>query len=351
MGSKQPKPTDPRSIADATTSSGIGTAIANTWLGNMSETGPLGSTSVAQTGTQSYTDPYTGRTYSLPTFTRNTTLNPVQQDILNNNQAATLKTASAGYEASKDLMGTFSNPISLAGAPDPTQDFSADRQKVEDALMARLNPQLDRDRQSLETNLANRGISIGSDAYTRAVGDFGQTTNDARIAAILNAGQEQNRLYGLSSAERTRQMQEQIGLRNQQLNETQQLMGGGQASMPSFMGGNAGQIAPTNIAGLINNYDQQRMQGYQQQQSNMGGLLGGLGSLAGMFMLSDERAKEDIEKVGKTKDGLGLYSYRYKGSPTTQVGLMAQEVKKKKPDAVMTGSDGLMRVNYKKALS
>lgn len=378
MGSKAPKPTDPRNIADASTSTNIGTAVANTWLGNMSENTPYGSTSVTQSGSTKYTDPYTGRSYDLPTFTRNTTLSPTQQGIFDANQQSVSNVAGAARDATWNLRGSLGQPVNLSGAPQPNvptlqdsyiTDFSADRAKVEDALFSRLNPQLERDRAALETSLANKGVKLGSAAYDRAMTDFGQTTNDARMQAILAGGQEQSRLanlardaamfgnsaataqYGLTAGERARQMEEQFALRNQSLSEAQGLMGMGQPSMPSFMGGNAGQIAPTNVAGLISQYDQQKMNAYNQKQSNTGGLLGSIGSLAGMFMLSDARAKDDIEKVAETKDGLGLYSYRYKGSPTTQVGLMAQEVAKKKPGAVATGADGLMRVNYKKALS
>lgn len=62
------------------------------------------------------------------------------------------------------------------------------------------------------------------------------------------------------------------------------------------------------------------------------GLLGGLGSL----LLSDERAKEDIHKVGKLSDGQNVYSFKYKAddSGTTHIGLMAQEVEKRTPGAV-----------------
>jgi hypothetical protein len=374
MGGSSPKPTDPRSIAAAQTSSGIGTAVANTWLGNMNETNPYGSTTTTQTGSQSYTDPYTGQTYNIPTFTRNTTLDPTQQEILNNQNAANLYTARAGNEASQNLMTAVRNPMLPNKAPDPTvptlqtsyeTDFSADRQKVEDALFSRLNPQLERDRTALESSLANKGVKLGSAAYDRAMQNFGQTTNDARTAAILNAGQEQSRLagltrdaamfgndaltsqYGLTAGERNRQMQEQLTLRNQSINEAAALRGGGSVTMPSFMGGNTGQIPTTDVAGLIGQYDDQRTQAYQQKQSNIGNMLG---SVASILALSDARAKEDIEKIAETKDGMGLYSYRYKGDPKTQIGLMAQEVAKKKPKAVAVGGDGLMRVNYKEAL-
>jgi len=60
----------------------------------------------------------------------------------------------------------------------------------------------------------------------------------------------------------------------------------------------------------------------------------GLGMQAAPFMFSDRRLKEDIKRVGETDDGLGVYTYRYKGSPVRQMGVMAQEVEKVKPGAV-----------------
>jgi hypothetical protein len=78
----------------------------------------------------------------------------------------------------------------------------------------------------------------------------------------------------------------------------------------------------------------------------IGGLssLGGLG-LLGYSILSDRRAKTDIKKVGETDEGLNVYTYRYKGHPTTHMGVMAQEVEKVKPEAVIN-IGGVKRVNY-----
>lgn len=73
----------------------------------------------------------------------------------------------------------------------------------------------------------------------------------------------------------------------------------------------------------------------------------GLGiSAAGMF--SDERVKENKEAVGKTFDGQTIYRFNYKGSPTTQIGLMAQEVERKSPNAVGQ-RNGIKTVEYKTA--
>ena len=78
-------------------------------------------------------------------------------------------------------------------------DFSQDRQRVEDALMSRLNPSLQKDRSALEARLASQGIRVGSEAYQSSMDDFGRQSNDARMSAILGAGQEQSRLTGLEA--------------------------------------------------------------------------------------------------------------------------------------------------------
>lgn len=65
----------------------------------------------------------------------------------------------------------------------------------------------------------------------------------------------------------------------------------------------------------------------------------GAGILA-LGLFSDRDDKTDIEKLGKDPStGLDLYAYRYKGDPKYYpkvVGPMAQDIKKKYPDAVKT---------------
>jgi lysozyme family protein len=63
---------------------------------------------------------------------------------------------------------------------------------------------------------------------------------------------------------------------------------------------------------------------------------------------SDERLKHDIKKIGKTNDGQPIYSFKYNGDDRTQIGLLAQEVEKKHPEAVGL-SGGYKTVDYAKA--
>jgi len=61
---------------------------------------------------------------------------------------------------------------------------------------------------------------------------------------------------------------------------------------------------------------------------------------------SDLRLKQDVKRVGALPNGLPLYSFRYNWGGPTFVGVMAQDVLRVMPDAVVTGSDGFYRVDY-----
>lgn len=76
-------------------------------------------------------------------------------------------------------------------------------------------------------------------------------------------------------------------------------------------------------------------------------LAGGIGNLL-KFMPSDMRLKEDIALVGQLFDGTPVYGYRYKGAPAYHIGLMAQDVEKAVPGAVIE-INGYKAVDYRAA--
>ena len=94
------------------------------------------------------------------------------------------------------------------------------------------------------------------------------------------------------------------------------------------------------------NIDQQRQQAQQQSFNNLA-TMAGLG-IAAYAAFSDRRLKTDIEEVGKLDDGLKVYKYRFKGDPKPQIGVMAQDVEKVKPSAVVTHPTGAKMVDYSK---
>lgn len=71
-----------------------------------------------------------------------------------------------------------------------------------------------------------------------------------------------------------------------------------------------------------------------------------------MAMTSDQRAKEDIVRIGSHPLGIGLYLFRYRPpfrdewGHGRQFGVMAQEVEAVMPEAVCVHPNGFRMVNY-----
>ena len=69
-------------------------------------------------------------------------------------------------------------------------------------------------------------------------------------------------------------------------------------------------------------------------------------SVIGSPPVSDVRLKRDVVRVGQLPNGLPLYRFRYLWSDMVYVGLMAQDVQRIAPEAVVRGEDGVTRVHY-----
>ena len=92
-----------------------------------------------------------------------------------------------------------------------------------------------------------------------------------------------------------------------------------------------------------------------QRETGTGDILGTAAQLAATFMMmppSDERMKEDIKFVGKEK-GHNIYTWNWKDEAKQMgwdkfpaIGVLAQEVMKYMPEAVMEDKNGYYRVNY-----
>lgn len=260
-----------------------------------------------------------------PTWSSTVTLDPKVQKVFDQQLANQASMA--------DLAGSMMPQVqSMLGQPLE----SIDQATIQDAIMSRLRAQFDRDEEALRSRLANMGITSGSDAWNTEFTNFGQQKNDAEIQALLSAQD-----YASKNLQ-NQQMQRSIPL-----NEMLALQGGTQVQLPQFSQGGQSQAGTTNISDLI-------MQGYQGDVANANAqaaqeqqAASAVASLAMLGILaSDQRIKEDIKPVGTTFGGTPIYTYKYKsGDPRYFMGVMAQDVEKTNPDAVVEVG-GIKGVNY-----
>lgn len=350
MGKRSPSPPpapDPVATANAQSAANRDTAISQHYLNQTSQVTPWGNLSYARTG-----EGHDG----TPTFTATTTLSPQQQQLFDSQQGTELLMNATGQQLLNNARGQLSQPIDLSklGAA-PKYDENA-RTAALARLLARQQPQFDQQRESIETRLANQGINVGSEAYTRGVDEFNRAQNDYRLAADVAAGDEASRLFGLQMQGRNQQINETLLPRQLTINELAALTGGSQVQMPQFAGTPQTGVSPTDVVGPANTAYQGQLAGWnaqnQSRNATMGGLfgLGAAGISAGLpILLSDRRAKRDIRKVGALDNGLPVYAFRYKSGGPEQIGLMAQDVEAVNPAAVVE-IGGVKHVDYGKAV-
>ena len=127
---------------------------------------------------------------------------------------------------SVDVTPSYTSSIDTAGLATLPTDFAQFRSGIEQDIYSRefglLNPEFQRQRETLEQNLANRGLPIGSAAYNEAVDRLERSQGEqlGRLAqsARIGAGQEASRQFGLQSTARGQQFGErtqQAALANQ----------------------------------------------------------------------------------------------------------------------------------------
>lgn len=110
----------------------------------------------------------------------------------------------------------------------PTADYGT-QQKIQQALYANstrtLDPAFQQQQSDLSSSLAAQGINLGSDAYDRAMQNFGRTKNDAydqaRNDALTTSTDQMQKLFGMQMAGR----QEGVSEINNVYNSPMDLLG------------------------------------------------------------------------------------------------------------------------------
>jgi hypothetical protein len=182
--------------------------------------------------------------------------------------------------------------------------------------------------------------------------------NSQTIAGILNQGygqavQTAQGQQGVQASDLQRMLaagaqfgQLGSGATQTQLQAGQALLGAGTLGQQTDQAG---------LSALYNQFLQERGYPFQVAQF-LANIAMGTGALSGSTttttqpvpFFSDARLKEDISPVGETYDGQQIYKYRMKGDPRPQLGLMAQEVEERRPDAVGLAA-GFRTLDYDRA--
>lgn len=225
MGKNAPKPPpapDPVAVSQAQAQSNIETARENQRLNMVGTSGPQGAVSWVADPTQpggyrqvtSLSQPEQ-QSYDLSKQAENAALGVANQQIGRVGGALEAPLTLDGLPELRGapVAGPIQSQIADAGAVqtsfdmgralrygfDPGQavqgqvggDLEAARRQAQDAVYqqaaSRLDPQFERDRQALETRLANQGLSQNSDAYRNEMERFGRQQTDAYNQAIYSS--------------------------------------------------------------------------------------------------------------------------------------------------------------------
>lgn len=236
-------------------------------------------------------------------------------------------------------------------------------------------------------NAFNRGMGQNDQNFTQGTGLRGQLTEEQNQqyaqqlskSGFANQANAQNFSQNLQAqnlansirqqgwAESTQDMDQQNALRGQMLDEqykkqTQALnMLNGydtktQVQSPQFQsfatsqqGPQSDQLTAAKMAfdsqmGITNS---QNAANAQATSGLMGlGQLGVSSYLAYLLAGSDIRLKTDITRIATLDNGIGIYEFRYIWGGPMRKGVMAQEVAKIKPEAVVQHESGFLMVNY-----
>jgi hypothetical protein len=281
--------------------------------------------------------------YGNPTWTATTSLSDVGQQLLNNQNAASLGlggTINAALGRVQSTMGQEFNPNLPSTGFDPGQSY-------QDAYMQRLAPQLEQNREATQARLANQGIAPGTQAYENAMRQQSQRENDLLLGATTQG-------FGVGSQANQQAFNQEMTKYNMPLNTLSALRSGSQVQNPSFV--NSAQQATTGGADILGaaqmGYNAQ-MGDFTAKQAAQQSFNQGLMGLAGAgIMASDIRMKENIIPMGSLPNGLPFYQFEYKpefkdiAGHGRFVGVMAQDVEMVRPEAVITNANGYKMVNY-----
>lgn len=246
-----PTPPDPVATANAQAAANTKAATTQQELNMVNQVTPYGNLNYKQTGTLAD---------NTPQFTATTTLSPAEQSNLDQQHQFDQLVNQLGINQTQKLTGLLDKPVDLNNEATESRLFQLGR--------SRLDPMFAQNRDALQTQLINRGINPGTEAYDRELTRQGQQENDAYNQLLLSG--------------RGQAVQEALTERNAPINEITALMSGGQVTQPNFVGTPSASVGSPDIAGLtMDQYKYGPLAQYQAENANRQAMMGGLFGLGG----------------------------------------------------------------------
>ena len=308
MGKSSPSPPPAPDYSGAAREQGaanVETARLQGRMSNPNIVSPLGKQMVTYEGDQ-------------PTVTQ--TLTPTATETLASQQRVQQLLANLGETGTNQAQKVISTPFAPTGTAGQELQTRFDTSNLarapvnagttgQEAIMRRLQPQLERREAAVNTQLANQGITPGSEAYRTKQIEEAQSRNDLESqAALLGIGLDTSaRAAGLSeeqvrlatqNAAQQQELQRQAYLRQQPLNEITGLMSGSQIQMPQFQGYQGPTVVPAPIFAGAQAQGQANMQNYGIQSANVNAQNAGLYNLLGAGGMAFGMANPNLLKLG-----------------------------------------------------
>jgi hypothetical protein len=339
-GKSDPPPAPDYAAAARETAAGnLEAARATTAANRVNQVTPYGNLTYSISGKDSYGNDM---------YTANQTLTPAQQKILEQNQGLSsglLNTAQQGLDYAGGLLAKPG--IDMASLPqvgiNPGETYS-------DAIMRRLQPQIEQERQASDAALANQGIAQGTQAYENAKRQLAMSQNDRQLGAITSG-------MGVGLQANQQAFGQQGYNQMQPINVINALRTGSQVQAPSYVSvPQQANVAGPDILSATGAQYNAEVNATNAANAGAGSFMGGLMNLAStgakLYAGSDQSIKENIIKIGSLDNGINIYKFEYRPEYKdtwghgTHIGVMAQEVEKVIPKAVATHKDGYKLVNY-----
>jgi hypothetical protein len=264
--SSPPPPPDYAAAARETAAGDIRNARYATNANRINQNTPYGSLSYQYTPQYDAEGNETGAGW-----TQNQTLTPQAQETLDKQLALSNQYADVAGIGFKKARASLEDPtLDMSQVPKRAIDVG---QTAQQAIMSRLNPQMQQREEQLRAQMANQGIGLGSTAFGREMANYNQGRNDLEMQAALQG-------ISLDQQNRSAALQEQAYIQDRPLNLVNALRSGAQVQSPQFQ--QFAQQATTrgpDMLGAANAQYGAQMDAYNADQAQQGGLFSGIAGI------------------------------------------------------------------------